>query len=466
MSFHAARSPSKAKQFSNCPGTLAICNLLPPEQRNQSGDAARLGTATHCLIEEALGNAKEPADYEGRIILLDEEDYASVLKPNAKTPARDKKFYIVDAEMIESATVMTDYVRGRCEEFGIDPSKIVPAGKTGEGLQLETRTNPLPERDDTSGTADVTIDAWPDMLEVVDYKNGFLLVEHEDNDQTMCYLLGKAIERKFAHSAYRATIVQPRCQGVDPIRPFEVTKKQLLDFQKEYRRKIGTCEKAEAEFESVADKGVDSNGFKRWAKEWLKSGGHCTFCDAQAICPARIKAAEDQAQLDFADEPREIEILPPTKPKKTGELPQDIAQVSQILKWAPFLEALIAAANLYAQRAMEAGYEVPGQKLVRKRSVRKLNPDIAEPDLVAALVKGKFVPDKAKLYTKPKLLSGPQIEKIVPKAKRKSFNEKFLIKPDGGLTIAPESDPREAVVLDVGADFGAIEDHTDEEDFG
>lgn len=465
MSFHAARSPSKAKQFSNCPGTLAICDTLPEEQRNHSGDAARLGTATHCLVEQSLATGKEPADFEDRIILLDDDDFATLLKPNAKTPKHSQKFYIVDAEMIEPATVMTDYVRGRCEEFGIDHRKLIPAGETGEGLQLETRTNPLPERDDTSGTADVTIDAWPDMLEVVDYKNGFLLVEHEDNDQTLAYLLGKAVERKFAHERYRATIVQPRCQGVDPVRPFEVTKKELLDFQKRYRQRIKTCEKAEAEFESIRHEGVDSDAVKQWSKQWLKSGDHCTFCEAQAICHARITAAEDQAQLDFADEPREVEIVPPTNATRRGEISPDIAQVARILAWAPALEALISAANMYAQRAMEAGYKVPGQKLVRRRSVRKLNSDIAEPELVAALLKGKFVTEKAKLYTKPKLLSGPQIEKLVAKAKRKAFNQKFLTKPDGGLTIAPDTDPRPAVEY-VGDDFDALEPPEDQFDFG
>jgi hypothetical protein len=66
-----------------------------------------------------------------------------------------------------------------------------------------------------------------------------------------------------------------------------------------------------------------------------------------------------------------------------------------------------------AQRAMEAGFDVPGFKLVRGRSVRKFREDMNEPKLVAAILKGGFVKDKAKLYTKPELISGPQAEKLL-----------------------------------------------------
>ncbi len=456
MTFHVKRSPSKAKQFLNCHGTLALCETLPPEQRNQSSDAARFGTATHYLIECALRDGKEPIDYEDRIILLQgDEEFATMLKPGARTPKRDQKFFIADAEMADNAAVMTDYVRAKCDEYGIDVRKIIPAGKTGRGLQLETRTNPLPERDDTSGTADVTIDAFPDLLELVDYKNGVLLVEHEDNDQTLGYLLGKAIERGFKHKKYCATIVQPRSPHPEgPIRRFEVTKKDLLAYQARLKRGIEHCEEAERQFSSVEHMGLDSQAFKRWAKEWLKPGDHCTFCEAAAVCPARLQLAQSEAQMDFSEEPRDIEIIPPTKsPAKRGEVTPDLVQVANILKWAPTLEALIRAANLYAQRALEAGYKVPGQKLVRGRSTRRWRADMTPPEIAAALVKGGFVKDKSKLYSAPKLLSGPQTEKLVPKTKRKAFNEKFLDKPEGALTVAAEDDPREAVVKRIGDDF-------------
>ena len=82
-------------------------------------------------------------------------------------------------------------------------------------LKLEARVNPLPERDDTGGTADVTIDIWPDLLEIADYKNGTgVYVPIENNWQTRSYLLGRAVvenpEDLGEYNHYRHSIGQPR----------------------------------------------------------------------------------------------------------------------------------------------------------------------------------------------------------------------------------------------------------------
>src|SRR3972149_1479351 len=287
MAFHTKRSPSRAKQFIGCPGTLAFCSTLPEEQRASAGEAAQLGTATHAIIERCLSEGSEPAFYEDRIVELlekpDGEEGTTILKPNAKTPGPGRTFFIVDETMIHNATIMTDYVRERLEELGLDE----------KDLELETRTNPLPDRDDTSGTADVTLAALKaGVLEVDDYKNGYLTVEHKDNPQTLAYLLGKAIEKKFAFKIYRALICQPRADHEEgAIRYVELTKRDLLDFQKEYRAAIERCEEAEAAFEKAGTKGRD-----KWAAKWLSAGEACTFCEAQAICPARPPGAGEEAQ--------------------------------------------------------------------------------------------------------------------------------------------------------------------------
>jgi hypothetical protein len=200
---HTKRSPSQAKKFGACAGTLAFCESLPPEQRGVSGEAARIGTCTHKLIEHTLRNGEEPEAYRGRMIEIvnegEDNEETKILRAGAKTPGAGRVWYEVDSAMIDGATMMTDYVRKRCAELGMKESD----------LQLETRTNPLPDRDDTSGTADVTLDAWPLLLELADYKNGYLEVEHKDNDQLLAYLLGKALEMDMTHECYRVTVVQP-----------------------------------------------------------------------------------------------------------------------------------------------------------------------------------------------------------------------------------------------------------------
>lgn len=456
MGVHSKRGPSKAKMFRACAGCFAMADSVPKELRIGHGDAARLGTATHALIEHCLKHGKSPADLRDRIILLIERedvDGASILKPGAKLPkaGADEYVYIVDQDMIDDADVAVEYVRGRCEVLGVSEDK----------LQLETRTNPLPHRDDTSGTADITIPAWPDLLEVDDYKNGWLLVEAVDNDQARAYLTGKAIEWDWDFARYAAGIIQPNSPHADgPIRVLEYTREELQQFAIEYEADIKRGEVAEEKFKEIGTEIEGANyTFEMWAAEYLKAGDHCTFCPAGATCPARRAEAQRQAAIDFDDEPHEIQLptVPDSKLPMAGS-PEE--QVARILAWAPFLDDLVKAAKLYAHKAMENGYVIPGQKLVRARTNRRLK-EGTTPDEIA---KQTGIP-KAELFWPPELKSGPQIEKMLPKgAKRKKFADTFLFKPEGGTSVVPVDDPRPAVTpRAIGDEF---DDPEEDFDFG
>lgn len=442
MAAHSKYSPSQAKRFRSCPGALALCATLPDFQRDQSGEAARIGTCTHALIERCLQEGSEPEKYRGRIIeLFEEQDGVSILRPGAKLPGRGRICYLIDEDMISGATVMTDYVRERMRALDIKR----------EDLQLETRTNPLPDREDTSGTADVTIDGWPEILEVIDYKNGGLTVE-ADSDQPAAYLLGKAIDTEFTHGVYRTTIVQPNApHEYGKIRSFDYTKAELLAFQKAYRTDVERCDAAAAHKLAPTD---SANINPKWAEKYLNAGtdaSHCTFCPAAPKCPARLALAQQDAGVDFADDPEDF-------PE-----PKTEAEVAHILAWAPRMEKLISVSMAYALRAVQNGFKVPGFKAVQGRSTRVLV-DMEEPKLVRAIVREGFVADKALLYTAPSLKSGPQIEKLVESKRRAEFNERFLVKPPGALTLAPESDPRPGIECSPGDDFADAD--ADEMDFG
>lgn len=459
MTFHTKRSPSQAKKFRACPGSLALASSIDEELRAKGGGAARLGTAVHAIIEHSLKKGTKPEALLDRIILVMERtdggEGTSILREGAKMPKAkaDEYIFIVDRAMIEDADVCVDYVRGRCEELGVPESE----------LQLETRTNPLPERDDTSGTADVTIPArLESVLEVVDYKNGGLLVEHTDNDQACAYITGKAIEYDFEFDTYRTTIVQPNCAHAEgPVRWVEYTADELKEFAKAYAKDIARCEKAEAAFQKID--ATDADAVKKWGAKNLHAGDHCTFCEAGPACPKRLEAAQELAAIEFDDPPGDLQLPAVVGPRAVGTTEE---QVARILSWAPFLDDLVKAATLYAHRAMEAGYDIPGFKLVARRSNRKLKDGTAK-ELADAIVAAGFVKDRAALFTKPALLSGPQIEKLVAKGKRKKFNAEFLVKPDNGTSIAPIDDPRPSVdPPNPGDEFEALEDHADELDFG
>lgn len=437
MTFHTARSPSQSHRFLNCPGALALCASLPKHVINIPSDAGRRGTATHALVERTLKEGSVPESYRDRIIeLIGEEESVSILRPGAKLPGRGRVFFIVDSEMIDGAEMATTYVRQRCKELGVAES----------ALQLETRTNPLPERDDTSGTADVTIDAW-DVLEVVDYKNGYMTVEHEDNEQLLAYLLGKAIDTGWTHEQYLVTVIQPNASHAEGrVRSFPITKAKLLEFQNRYRVGIEDCELAEAQFEFVKS---EQTSLADWARESLFAGDHCLFCDAAPTCPARLALAQDQAQIDFKDAPQKISLEP------------DVESVARILEWAPQMESLIRSANAFAKATLEAGHAIPRHKLARRGGRRRWI-DAAR-DTLLAKVK-KFVPRDLwpKLLGEPEMISGPQAEKLVPAKQRKAFSDALLQAPEGSLTVVPESDPREAVNCNPGDDF----DDVAADDFG
>ncbi len=449
MSSHTKRSPSKAKRTINCSGNLALVGTLPPHQVNIAGEAARIGTCVHGIIEKCLKEGKEPSDFLDRIVeLVGEEEGFTMLKPNAKTPGPGRIFYVVNAEMIEGATVATDYVRGRCKELGIPES----------ALQLETRTNPLPDRDDTSGTADVTIDAWPEVLEVADFKNGWILVETK-SDQLVAYLLGKALEDDFSHERYMVTVIQPNASDPELRAPrsIEYTREELLAWQAMYRTSVERCGEADAAFAEVEklEEPDQEQAYDDWAAKYLKPGDHCTFCEAEPICPAKRLLHQAQAKIDFSDEPREL-VFDSRRRR----------EISHLLKWAPMFASWFKAAAAYAQREMEAGFDIEGQKLVKSKTNRTFKPGMSEAEIVSGIVKGKFVADKSKLYDKPSLKSGPQIEKLVTAKRRKEFDSKFLHKPEGALTIAPTDDPRPAVKRSAADDFDDFDFEDDEMDFG
>lgn len=450
MAQHFKHGPSQTDRFAACEGAISLCEALPDHQKNISGPAAQLGTCVHGLIEESLAKGVEPESYRGRIIMIDLEDNAKILPKSAKTP-KNAIWFEVDDDMIDGATVMTDYVRRRCAELCIDP-------KDREELQLESRTNPLPDRDDTSGTADVTLKSYfLGVLEVVDYKNGWNLVEHFNNKQLKSYLLGKAVETDFKFRDYSITIVQPNAEHEDgKTRTFHTTAEDLRAYADELRGYV------EASTAAGNDKLAPKPGFKtvnpKWAAKYLKASepgsgekDHCMFCDAKAVCPAYIAMRQREAAIDFDDEPKALPA------------PKSGPDVARILRWKPAFDALFKAAFAYGQRELETGRKVPGFKLAKTRPHPKLRP-MATEELVAAIVK-KFKLKREDLFTH-ELKTGAKIRDSLPKDKRPSFVEAFMFQPEGTVVIVPEEDARDEVVKNAGDDFDDLPPEGGDYDFG
>ena len=439
---HKALAASKTKQWKICPGSIAVLEAMPELQR-ASGIHAQMGTCAHALVEKCLQEGSEPEAYRDRIIRIveDEEngEYAEIMKANAKAPKDPAVVWFeVDDDMIDATTSMTDYVRERCTELGIDP-------KT---LKLEQKVNPVPERDDTGGSADVWLDAWPDVLEIVDYKHGSgVFVPIEQNDQVRSYLLGAAIKTDFSHSLYRGTICQPRHhQG--GVMFEEYTAEELKAFQEEIRAAAKQVDKARAlmkkgaTMQDLYEKGFISVGC---------DGSHCTFCELKVrtkkdgsllTCPAIENQMQDMMAHDFADDPEAI------------ELPESNEKLFSMVKWVPFLDRFAKEIKAEAEKRLvplvQEREETYGYKFVEGKSNRRWG--LTDEKKIVSTMQKKFGVAKELLYKPPSLLSGPQVEKLVDKKDRKQFNDEMLFKPHGKLVMVPESDKREAVIPPDAAD--------------
>jgi hypothetical protein len=433
---HAKKSPSGAERFHNCSGALALIAQLPAAQRASAGRAAQLGTAAHALLEQCLTDKTPPSEFKGRVIeLVGENEDAKFLRKGAKLPRKPRIAFMVDQQMVENVGMAYDYCINLLS--GMDAAKI----------HLESKTNPLPDRKDTSGTADVTIDDWPYTLHVLDYKNGRMVVEHEDNEQLLAYLLGRAHDFGWSYNEYKITVMQPNAFHEGGfIRTFTVTDDELRAFEKKHRAACERADEAEDALEMIL---LEGSGTEAWADTYLKTGSHCMMCNAMAVCPAYRKMLEEEARLAFAEDPTENLAFSISDPKRA----------QAVIRWAPYMQALIKASNAFIFNALVGGEKIEGVKLVRGRSVRAWKGDLTPDQIAKALVEKGYLNNNevAQLWTEPVLLPGTKVEKLVPSKKRREFNSEFLYKPEGALQVVPEDDGREAVTVNPMDDFEPLD---------
>ena len=457
MGVHARLSASKTKEWAACPGLIALHERFPVN--DPSGEAAQMGTVVHGMIEKCLKEGTEPSEYQDRIIVLVHPDTAkegiSVLKPNAKTPKVGTIWFEFDQELVDAATCMTNYVRRRMDV--ILPEKMTSDKAVDQGLlQLEKRTNPLPHRDDTGGTADVTLydldEDFGGEIEIADYKNGTgVYVPVEGNKQLLSYLLGQVMDLLGSISddyIYRMTICQPRHHLTpdDGIMSVLVTAHELRAFEAELeeaclrvdqgRKIVENLFRArnQTTLEECIDV-LDAAGLL----EVSALGGDTIWDPYLKMAPSVRRMTEDAAQVDFDDDPPE-----------DAKAPETPAHIAKLLNWAPTLEKMIKDAKAKANEILNQGGEVPGYKLVRKQGNRQWVDTVMNGDgeKIAAKIAKDYGVDEEKLLTDPvppALRTGPQVLARIPKADKERFEKEYIQRPQGDLTMVPDSDKRKAI---------------------
>ena len=248
------------------------------------------------------------------------------------------------------------------------------------------------------GSADL-IGRMKDRAVVLDWKFGRGEVDVEENEQLLFYAAGamrtKGLEWAFEDvSEIECVIVQPPA-----VKRWTTTVDRVRQFERELVAAVTTSAHSYAP---------------------LNVGAHCKFCPAKPICPQMTGAAERALRVQIKD----------LDPAKIGEY---LATADLIERWVTDLREL-------AHQILETGEPVPGYKLVPKRPTRQWVDD--EKAYLALTGLGVDHNDLMEIA----MLSPSKVEKILKKRKL-SLPDDIVVAVSSGTTIAPESDPRSAVVF-------------------
>jgi hypothetical protein len=248
------------------------------------------------------------------------------------------------------------------------------------------------------GSADL-IGRIDDRAIILDWKFGRGAVDVEENEQLLFYAAAamrtRGLEWAFAGvSEVEMVIVQPPA-----VKRWTTTVARVKQFERDLVHAVTASQNAAAP---------------------LKVGDHCRYCPAKPICPQMTGAAERALKVQIKE--------------------LDPAKIGAYLATADLVEKWIGDLRDLAHQILESGEPVPGYKLVPKRAMRQW---VDEDKAYFAL--SKLGVDRSELV-ETALLSPAKVEKILKKSKL-SLPDDIVVAVSSGTTIAPESDPRSAVVF-------------------
>ena len=233
---------------------------------------------------------------------------------------------------------------------------------------------------------------------ILDWKFGNgVLVEAEENEQLMFYAAAAMRTPETAWIFEGTTEVELIIIQPPGIKRWTTNIKRLKRFEAELLGAVNLSSKDKAP---------------------LKSGTWCRWCPASATCPARTGEVE-----------RTI---------KTTLKGIDAKRLGEMLEQADALEDWVKSARELAEQMLTASVAVPGWKMVPKRANRSW----ANEGIAKATLLGMGIPSKD--LTETKMKSPAQVDKLMPKGEKTPAE--LVQQVSSGSTLAPESDPRPAVM--------------------
>lgn len=388
---HSTLGPSKAKQWINCPGSIALCEKAPPQAPNF---AATEGTVAHSIAEKFV---------TGKI------DSLEMMAMIGTTVMEDGMEIEIIEEMFDGAVEYKELIDADRKMLAATPGVMPVQG------HAEVRVHAKSVDDRVWGTSDYILYKKGKKLIVYDYKFGQgVIVDPEENEQAALYLLG-AMETVAgaAFDELEVVIHQPRGRHADgPVRRWTASKEWLENFR--LNAKMAAAETLRANARIVA-------------------GDWCRWCTAKPFCPVVHKAAQESAMVTFSAVAPEI-VKAADKLQEVRLLP--IEQLGKMLEWEGAVKALFESVKDVVRERLSQGLPVPGWKLV---TGREGNREWVSEDAVVAEFGPSLGTDA--LFVK-KILSPAALEKLVGK---KHKIDHLVTRAPGEKAIAKDKDPRPAV---------------------
>ena len=267
-------------------------------------------------------------------------------------------------------------------------------------FSVEQRVDISEYSPDCFGTADMVI-VTDKVAHVIDLKLGRgVEVSAEENPQLMAYGLGvlEMAEMLYDIEVVRLTIFQPR---INNFSTWDITPEVLKTWGEEILKPRSAM--------ALAGAGE------------FQAGSWCRFCKARNQCRARAEEFLRLAKMEF----QQPALL------SDDEIAEIIKISDELAKWASDVYA-------YAQdQAVTHGKQWKGYKLVEGRSNRKYSSD-------EEVEKAAQEAGYTDIYKKT-LIGVTEMERLMGKKEFARILGKLVYKPQGKVTLVPDSDKREAI---------------------